>query len=72
MKNITLSAEESIIERARARAATEHTTLNARFRYWLKRYTMKDRSVEDYDQLMKTLEYAKTDRTLTREEMNER
>jgi hypothetical protein len=72
MKNITLSADESIIKRARARAAREHTTINARFRYWLKRYAMKDRSIVDYDQLMKTLEYAKTDRKFSREEMNER
>ena len=72
MKNITLSADESIIKRARARAAKEHTTLNARFRYWLKRYAMKGRLIGDYDQLMKTLEYAKTDRKFTREEMNER
>ena len=72
MKNITLSADESIIKKARARAAREHTTINAKFRYWLKRYAMKDRLIVDYDQLMKTLEYAKTDRKFTREEMNER
>ncbi|MGR3173701.1 MAG: hypothetical protein ACUZ8N_03795 [Candidatus Scalindua sp.] len=72
MKNITLSANESIIKKARTRAASEHTTLNAKFRYWLKRYAMKGQSIGDYNQLMKKLEYAKTDRKFTREEMNER
>ena len=32
VKNITLSAEESLIERARAVAQSEQTTLNAAFR----------------------------------------
>ncbi|MFV1974490.1 MAG: hypothetical protein ACC651_02010 [Candidatus Scalindua sp.] len=72
LKNITLSADESIIKRARNRAAGEHTTLNAKFRYWLKRYAMKDRASGDYIELMKKMEYAKTDRKFTRDEMNER
>ena len=32
MKNITLSADESLIEAARQRAVAERTTLNAQFR----------------------------------------
>jgi hypothetical protein len=32
MKNITLSADENLIETARQRAALEHTTLNEQFR----------------------------------------
>ena len=35
MKNITLSADEGLIEAARERARTEHTTLNEQFRLWL-------------------------------------
>ena len=38
MKNITLSAEENMIEAARARAAAEHTTFNEQFRRWLAGY----------------------------------
>lgn len=35
MKNITLSADEHLIEWARQKAASENTTLNAEFRQWL-------------------------------------
>ncbi len=42
VKNITLSAEEDLIERARLRAAKQKTTLNAAFRDWLRRYAGAD------------------------------
>jgi len=35
MKNITLSADEALIEAARAQAKAENTTLNEQFRLWL-------------------------------------
>jgi hypothetical protein len=35
MKNITLSADEDLIERARLIARAQHKTLNAVFREWL-------------------------------------
>ena len=35
MKNITLSADEDLIERARQIARAQHKTLNAAFREWL-------------------------------------
>jgi predicted nucleic acid-binding protein len=35
MKNITLSADESLIEAARERARADQTTLNKAFRVWL-------------------------------------
>ena len=35
MKNITLSADERLIETARERARAEHSTLNDQFRLWL-------------------------------------
>ena len=38
VKNITLSADEGLIEAARRRAAAERTTLNAEFRMWLAEY----------------------------------
>ena len=38
MKNITLSADERLIEAARARALAERTTLNEQFREWLMEY----------------------------------
>jgi hypothetical protein len=38
MRNVTLSADEQLLERARKKAALEHTTLNERFRRWLEQY----------------------------------
>ena len=38
VRNITLSAEEELIDRARLRAARERKTLNVAFREWLARY----------------------------------
>jgi len=39
VKNITLSADENLIEQARKAAAERHTTLNAAFREWLEQYS---------------------------------
>ena len=41
MKNITLSASEQLIEAARRRALTEHSTLNKQFRLWLEDYVRR-------------------------------
>ena len=38
MKNITMSANEAVLEQARVRARAEHRTLNELFRQWLERY----------------------------------
>ena len=46
MKNITLSADEALIEAARQRAASENTTLNEQFRRWLERYVHRERQAE--------------------------
>ena len=74
MKNITLSADEHLIEAARRQAASEHTTLNAQFRLWLEDYVQRKRQVE---QAMDTIEdlrgkYSTAGRKFTRDEMNER
>ena len=42
MKNITLSADEHLIEAAYQRAAEEHTTLNEQFQLWLKHYVQHE------------------------------
>ena len=72
MKNITLRAEESLIEQARQAARERHTTLNAAFREWLKEFAAQQTSMQEYDALMERLNYLKVDRKYTREEMNER
>ena len=72
LKNITLSAEETLIERARLRAEAKSTTLNAEFRRWLAHYTESPQSVADFQVLMAQLNYARPEKTFNREEMNER
>jgi hypothetical protein len=73
VKNITLSAEEDLIERARFRAAKEKTTLNAAFRDWLERYTKAERmGSSEYEQLMKRFGHVRSGRRFSRAEMNER
>jgi hypothetical protein len=72
MKNITLSAEEDLIERARERARAEHSTLNEQFRLWLERYVGRRASAEAFDSLMNRLDRARSGRRFTREEANER
>ncbi len=57
MKNITLSADEALIEAARQRAREEHTTLNEQFRCWLEEYA---RCREKIDDAMALLERIRT------------
>lgn len=73
MKNITLSAEEHLIEAARARAREEHTTLNEQFRRWLAEYALRRQRMERYDEVIRELQgKLRVGRKLTRDEMNER
>ena len=74
MKNITLSAEEHLIEAARARARAENTTLNEQFRRWLADYAQRrkraDAAMQVIAELRGTLRTG--GRKFTRDEMNER
>ena len=74
MKNITLSADESLIEAARQRAASERTTLNAQFRLWLSNYAGRGRRAESFLETVRELtdSYGTGGRKFTRDEMNER
>ena len=74
MKNITLSADERLIEAARARAQAEHTTLNERFRQWLADYATRESRADSAMALIKELQRkGRTGgRKFTRDEMNER
>ena len=72
LRNITLSAEESLIKQARQQAANDQTTLNKLFRKWLARYSGKTTSLSEYNKIMSRLSYAKTGGKFSREEMNER
>jgi hypothetical protein len=72
VKNITLSADEHLIEEARRIAQARNTTLNAAFREWLVEFTDQQNRMKEYDALMERLSYFKVDRKFTRDEMNER
>ena len=72
MKNITLSAEEHLIEQARLVARAQHKTLNAAFREWLEQFTAQAGNVQEYDALMRRLRHVSSGRRFTRDEMNER
>jgi hypothetical protein len=72
MKNITLSADEDLIEQARLIARSQRETLNAAFRRWLVQYTAQGGSGREFDSLMRRLRYVKAGRHFTRDEMNER
>lgn len=72
MKNITLSAEEAVIEAARDQARSENSTLNEQFRLWLAQYAKKQR-MRRYEEVMADVRgKLVVGRKLTRDEMNER
>ena len=72
MKNITLSADERLIEQARLLAKSQHKTLNAMFREWLEQVAAQTGGVQEFEALMKRLKHVQAGRRFTRDEMNER
>ena len=72
VKNITLSADADLIEKARQVAKSEHKTLNAAFREWLESYARRKGDVGAHDALMKRLKHIDAGGPYTRDEMNER
>ena len=72
MKNVTLSADEDLIEQARLLARARHTTLNAVFREWLAEYTASPGAAQDLDALMDRLRHVRSGGHFTRDQMNER
>ena len=72
IKNITLSADETLIQQARRRANAENTTLNDLFRAWLEQYVAKPSVADQYLAIMQQMKHSQVDRQFNREEMNER
>lgn len=74
LRNITLSADEQLIARAREKAVAAQTTLNVEFRKWLATYAAQqdDAAVARFRQVMKRLGEVDPGRAFTRDEMNER
>jgi hypothetical protein len=72
MKNITLSADEDQIERARLIARSQRTTLNSVFREWLAQFTQSAGDAQSFDALMNRLKHVDAGRRFSRDELNER
>jgi hypothetical protein len=73
MKNVTLSADENLIEEARAVARSRRTTLNAAFREWLVQFTGRRSSARRAHEFLHSLRNVDSGgRHFTRDEMNER
>ena len=74
MRNITLSASEEVIERARAVAREHHTSLNQMFRDWLQTVDHGSKRIGGYRGFMQRVSgrISVGGRRFTREEMNER
>ncbi len=75
MKNITFSAQEDAIERARMAAREQNRTLNELFREWLEHVSHKveeNKSSSKLEGLWKKTNYLRVGRKLSRQEMNER
>ena len=73
MENITLSADEHLIEVARRQAETEQTTLDELFCTWLADYVQRQEQVDAFEALMVEMKgKARIGRKLTRDELNER
>ena len=72
MKNITFSADQDKIERARQFARSQNTTLMELFREWLDGIAGRETRAEEYRALMNQLRHVNAGRKFTREEMNER
>lgn len=73
LRNITLNADDQLIDAARAQAQARHTTLNREFRRWLTQYTQRQSKADNVDSLMTELRgQVRMGRTFTRDELNER
>ena len=74
MLNITVSADEHLIERAQAVAKARHTTLNSLFQDWLNSLAQSGERVREFEELMDDLgsRVSTGGRKSNREELNER
>ena len=72
--DITLSADENLIEAARRRAVAEQTTLNEQFQLWLENYVRGEQQAAEAMRVIRELQgsISTNGRKFSREEMNER
>ena len=72
IRNITMSADDRLIQLARKKAVAEDTSLNILFREWLNRYVGQDKASQSYKALMKNLSHVNAGKIFSRDELNER
>ncbi|MDM8563280.1 hypothetical protein QUF54_07995 [Candidatus Marithioploca araucensis] len=72
LKEITLNAEQELIQKAILVAQRQKTTLEAAFRQWLNRYIQQNQPIDNYTKLMNELSDVQVGRTFSRDELNER
>jgi hypothetical protein len=72
MKNITFSADEDLIARARLIARAQHKTLNEAFREWLEQFTASAGDARSFDALMKRMKHVDAGKYFSKAELNER
>ena len=72
LRNITLSADDILIQKAREKAKKEHITLNELFRKWLKKYVNTENPEIYYAEIMNKLDYVHSGKKFTRDELNAR
>ncbi len=72
LKNITLSADERLIELARKKARNHRTTINDLFRQWLAHYASDRNLPAELDNFLAAVSYCEAGRSFTRDELNAR
>lgn len=72
MRNITLSADEHVIELAREEARKRKTTLNALFREWIEDLAARDERRKSIQSIFQQMKDFDSGGPFTRDQMNER
>ncbi len=74
LRNITLSADDQLIARARAKAEAAQTSLNVEFRKWLEAFAGEQdvAAVARFRSVLADLAQANPGRAFSRDEMNQR
>jgi FMN phosphatase YigB (HAD superfamily) len=72
MKNVTFSADETLIEQAREEARARKTTLNALFREWLEDLAQRDKRRQRVEAVFEEMTDYDAGGKFSREQMNER
>ncbi len=72
LRNITLSADERLIQAAREKAQRQQSTLNEEFRRWLQGYVSQPGAGSRVDALLESLAHVDAGGKFSREDMNTR